>query len=76
IVSDYHKDLANEIKKILSIYKDSEDLINIGAYQKGSNNKVDYAIEKIDNINEFLMQATQENVDFETTISIMKSIIG
>ena len=76
IVSDYHKDLANEIKKILSIYKDSEDLINIGAYQKGSNNKVDYAIEKIDNINEFLMQATQENVDFETSISIMKSIIG
>lgn len=76
IISDKHKALANEIKKILSIYKDSEDLINIGAYQKGSNEKIDYAIEKIDSINQFLVQETDENVNFQDTIDLMERILG
>lgn len=75
IISDRHKELASEVKRILSIYKDSEDLINIGAYQKGSNKKIDHAIEKIDGINQFLIQPTQENVGFETSIDMMESII-
>lgn len=76
IVSDHHKELANEIKKILSIYKDSEDLINIGAYQKGSNEKIDLAIEKIDSINQFLTQSTKENVSFDDSIHIMEKILS
>ncbi|MPN34133.1 putative ATP synthase YscN [bioreactor metagenome] len=75
IISDRHKELASEIKRILSIYKDSEDLINIGAYQRGSNKKIDHAIEKIDGINQFLTQPTQENVGFETSIDMLESII-
>ncbi|SHJ05614.1 type III secretion system ATPase, FliI/YscN [Lutispora thermophila DSM 19022] len=76
IVSDHHKELANEIKKLLSIYKDSEDLINIGAYQKGSNKKIDFAIEKIDSINQFLTQSTKEKVSFDDTIRIMENILS
>ena len=75
IISNHHKDLANEIKRILSIYKDSEDLINIGAYQKGSNKEIDLAIEKIDLINQFLMQETDENVSFHDTINLMEEIL-
>lgn len=76
IITDHHKELANEIKKILSIYKDSEDLINIGAYQKGSNKKVDLAIEKIDSINQFLTQSIQENVSFDASIDMMQNILS
>lgn len=75
IISDSHKKSANEIKTILSIYKDSEDLINIGAYQKGSSKEIDLAIEKIDAINEFLMQSTNEHKDFDTIIDEMSKII-
>lgn len=35
-------------------YNEAEDLINIGAYKSGSNKNIDYAISKIDAVNEFL----------------------
>jgi flagellum-specific ATP synthase len=76
IVDNHHHDLANEIKKILSIYKDAEDLINLGAYQKGSNKKIDLAIDKIDSINQFLTQPTNEKVSFEDSIHIMEKILS
>ena len=44
----------------MAIYKDAEDLINIGAYVKGSNEKIDYSISVIDNILNFLQQGTHE----------------
>ncbi|MBT4287381.1 MAG: flagellum-specific ATP synthase FliI, partial [Deltaproteobacteria bacterium] len=44
----------------LSTYKEAEDLINIGAYVKGSNPKIDYAIQKINDINRFLQQGLRE----------------
>lgn len=75
IISDRHKELANNIKTILSIYKDSEDLINIGAYQKGSSQEIDLAIEKIDSINNFLMQSTEEHKSFDEIIDDMSSIV-
>ena len=40
--------------EILATYKESEDMINIGAYSKGANKNIDYAIDKIDSINTFL----------------------
>ena len=75
IISEIHKKSANEIKTLLSIYKDSEDLINIGAYQKGSSKEIDLAIEKINDINEFLTQSTQESKDFDTIIDEMSKIM-
>ena len=61
---------------LLSIYKDTEDLINLGAYQKGSNSKIDMAIDKIDSINQFLTQSTNEKVSFEDSIHIMEKILS
>lgn len=75
IISDTHRKSANEIKTILSTYKDSEDLINIGAYQKGSSKEIDLAIEKIDSINEFLTQSTEEQRDFDKIIDEISKII-
>ena len=76
IVEDNHKDLSNEIKKSMAVYANSEDLINIGAYVKGSNEEIDLAISKHDAINEFLMQGIMEKVSFEDTLSSMEGIVS
>ncbi len=75
IISEKHKHLANSIKSMLAIYKEAEDLINIGAYQEGSNKEIDLAIKKIEKINSFLKQETNENTSFNETIDIMAKII-
>ena len=76
IITDEHKKYAREIKKHLAVYKESEDLINVGAYNKGSSVEIDKAIEKIGKINQFLNQSVGEKVDFESTLSHMKQIIS
>jgi len=76
IVSTDHKCYAGEIKEIMAIYKDAEDLINIGAYIKGSNLNIDRAIECFDDINKFLKQAVSENVALDEILLTMKSILS
>ncbi|OUM96981.1 MAG: flagellar protein export ATPase FliI [Thermobacillus sp. ZCTH02-B1] len=65
IVPPKQLEAANEFKRLLSIYRDSEDLINIGAYQRGSNPEIDRAIEYYDRIRSYSMQRTEEKVRFE-----------
>jgi len=65
IVTDEQLDAANELKRLLAIYRESEDLINIGAYQKGSNHNIDMAIDYIDSINEFTRQRTNDKITLE-----------
>ena len=74
IVDKEHLNKANAIKDIMATYKESEDLINIGAYKIGSNNKIDKAIDLKEDIDKFLMQETLETYPFEETVSIMGKI--
>lgn len=76
IVDEEHLNKANAIKDIMATYKESEDLINIGAYKMGSNNKIDRAIDLKGDIDEFLMQETLDIYPFEETLSIMGKICG
>lgn len=64
VVDDEHKSKANNILNILATYRKAEDLINIGAYVKGSNPEVDYAIDMVSKVNAFLKQAINEKVSF------------
>ncbi|NLM03867.1 MAG: flagellar protein export ATPase FliI [Clostridiales bacterium] len=75
IVSDEHMKIANEIKQIVATYRESEDLINIGAYAHGSNKKIDYAIRNIDSINNFLRQSVDEKVDYDQVLNLMAELI-
>jgi len=75
IVNKEHLTAAGEMKELMSIYREAEDLINIGAYVKGTNPKVDNAIRKIDEINGFLRQGTHEKSDFDSTSEALKQII-
>ncbi|ANY69674.1 flagellar protein export ATPase FliI [Paenibacillus algorifonticola] len=65
IITEEQQDAANQLKRLLSIYKDSEDLINIGAYQRGSNEEIDLAMQFIDSIHQFTRQKTNEKVTLE-----------
>ncbi|MBR1445139.1 MAG: EscN/YscN/HrcN family type III secretion system ATPase, partial [Firmicutes bacterium] len=76
IVTKDHKKAAFEVKKSMAVYSDAEDLINIGAYVKGSNPDIDYAIEKHGEIIDFLTQSTDEKFDFDNTVGTMEAIIG
>ncbi len=68
IVSERHMQLAGKARSVMAVYRESEDLINIGAYAAGSNKKIDYAISKIDAINKFLCQGFNESASLEETI--------
>jgi len=74
IVDKEHKTLAGKLKNVLATYNEAEDLINIGAYKNGSNKNIDYAISKIDAVNEFLIQETEERFDFDEEIQLLKKL--
>ncbi len=75
IVPQAHKDTAARLRDILSLYTKNEDLISIGAYKAGTNPKLDVAISKIDKVNEFLMQKTDESFSVEESLRIMQRIL-
>jgi len=68
VIGDEHAAGANRIREILATYRESEDLINIGAYNKGSNPKIDLAIDKMDPINQFLRQGIGEPSTYDETV--------
>ena len=74
IVGPEQKAAAAQFKNTLSTYNDAEDLINIGAYKKGSNSSIDYSIEKIDEIIGFIKQQTHDKYEFEDEIEMLKNI--
>lgn len=76
IAESKHKKAAGQLREALAKYTEAEDLINIGAYVKGSNPKIDYAVEKIDSINAFLRQGTFENVPYDKTIQTITSMFA
>lgn len=76
ICEEEHKMSAAHGRDIIATYKESEDLINIGAYEHGSNQKIDEAIEYIDKINNFLKQKTSEKSSFEESINDLKDIFN
>lgn len=74
IIDDDHKAAAGRLKNVLATYQDAEDLINIGAYKSGSNEDIDYAITKIKEVNEFLMQDVGDKLDFGSEVRLLKEI--
>ena len=74
VISEEHKKAAQKLKEIYAVYTDAEDLINIGAFSRGSNRRIDGAIALIDRINNFLIQPVRERTSFEETISRLIAI--
>ncbi len=76
INNEEHKRAAGQLREVLARYSEAEDLINIGAYVNGSNPKIDWAIDKIDKVNNFLKQGTHEFTPFAETVRQLKDMFG
>ena len=64
-----HNAAAQKLRSLMAIYREAEDLINIGAYTTGNNVNIDQAIAKIDAIKTFLQQDVYESMTIDETIS-------
>ncbi len=65
VVPEEHMNMARKVKEVIATYREAEDLINIGAYAKGSNKKIDFAISVNDKVNQFLQQEMFDKVDYK-----------
>lgn len=75
IVSPEHRQMAARIRDVMGVYEKNLDLVSIGAYKAGTNPKLDYALSKIDGIQQFLMQGTQEGFSYEEDLDMMRKLL-
>ncbi len=76
IVDEDHKDAARKVREVIANYEKERDLILIGAYEEGSDPKVDYAIERIEDVNTYLKQGMEEHVPFDEAVEQLKTLFG
>jgi flagellum-specific ATP synthase len=74
VTSEEHRKAAQKLKEIYATYVDAEDLINIGAFSRGSNRRIDGAITLIGRINEFLVQPIRQRTGLEDTVEQLRGI--
>lgn len=75
IISVEHLGFASRIRDIIGTYEKNEDLVSIGAYKAGNNPKLDQALEKIDSINQFLMQGINETFSYDDCLIQLEKIL-
>ena len=74
LVPDEHRDRTGKIREWISTYNKAEDMINIGAYVKGSNPRIDQAMLKNDAVNAFLRQRSSEQICLEDALTGVEEI--
>ncbi|HHY14541.1 MAG TPA: flagellar protein export ATPase FliI [Firmicutes bacterium] len=74
VTEEEHRDCAGKLRFSLATYRDAEDLINIGAYQSGSNPDIDSALELYPEITRFLQQGIDETSRWGDTLASLASI--
>ncbi len=75
IVDPKQIERARRFSELLSTYQRAEDLINIGAYKAGSNQKIDKAIEKWDEIQAYIRQEIHERVTIKESLEALARIL-
>ena len=74
IVDREHIDAAEKIRELLAKYQEIELLVRVGEYKAGADAKADEALAKINSINNFLKQKTDEFEDLEDTVQQMEQL--
>ncbi len=62
---------ANQARRLLAVYRENQDLINIGAYKAGGNPEIDEAIEKLPAINSILQQVATEKDNYQQAVAAL-----
>ncbi len=76
IAEPSHMDSARALKELMSLYRNAEDLINLGAYRSGSNPRLDLAVAMMDPITQFLRQGISERADLATSLHGLDQLIA
>ena len=74
VVSEQHEQQARAIKRVYSTYQQNKDLINIGAYARGSNPNIDLSISASPAIDAFLQQGMKQVINMEKTLETVASL--
>lgn len=74
ITDDDHQKSAGQMRSSMALYNDNEDLINIGAYERGSSAIIDAAIDKKPKIDQFLQQGIKDSFEYQDTVKQLKSL--
>jgi flagellar protein export ATPase FliI len=69
VASKAHISAASKLREVLATYEKEKDLILIGAYKRGSDPKVDFAIDRIDAVNNYLKQGTHDKLSFDDAVN-------
>ena len=71
-----HQAQRESLFRVLASYRRAEDLVNINAYVRGSNPDIDYALEKIEAVNRYLSQNTEDGVSLERAVEELEAIFA
>jgi len=74
IVDEDHEAAAGKLREVVANYEKERDLILIGAYESGSDPNVDYAIEKIEDVNNFLKQHVNDKIHLTESVEELKNL--
>jgi len=76
IVDEDHVKSARKLREVMATYEKERDLIMIGAYERGSDARVDYAIDHIDAVNDYLTQDLYEQEEFNDLVARLKGLFA
>ncbi|MEB3207196.1 MAG: FliI/YscN family ATPase [Vampirovibrionales bacterium] len=71
-----HMQAAGKVRELMATYQDAKDLIDVGAYERGANPKIDLAIELMPDINAFLKQSVKDIVSLDSTVARLKQMMA
>jgi flagellum-specific ATP synthase len=76
VINKEHLALSYKFRRILADYTKIEDLVNLGAYEKGNNRNTDYALDMIEGLNSFLRQDMLEGSTIEASVAQMTKLLS
>lgn len=76
VTEPQHQHAARRFRQLLAAYRDAEDLVNIGAYQQGSNALIDEALRKLPGMRQYLSQRLDEGSDLQGAVAGLLALCG
>ena len=77
VVTNEQNELAMKLRRLWTAYNQNRDLVQVGAYQSGTNLELDEAIEKKNAIDAFLKQDQDDSYTFEESFNrLSETLVG
>jgi flagellum-specific ATP synthase len=75
VLDEKHLEQAYEFRRLLADYRKVEDLVNVGAYEKGTSKRTDDAVEMIDELQGFMKQDVRSRASMEDSLTEMTKLL-